>query len=78
MHNHKYVSRYKSLPNKAAGILKQNITHVGYRSVVLYVGTIDDKPMFMCVCLCVFYEILIAKNKILPFSNHNVRICNFL
>jgi hypothetical protein len=34
--------------------------------------TIDDKP----VCVCVW--IVITKDKILPFSNYNVRIYNFL
>jgi hypothetical protein len=35
--------------------------------------TIDDKP----VCVCVL-RILITKDKMLPFSNYNVRIYNFL
>jgi hypothetical protein len=37
--------------------------------------TIDDGPMYMCVCLL---RILITKDKVLPFSNYNVGIYNFL
>jgi hypothetical protein len=34
---------------------------------------------FVCVCVCVcVLRILITKDKILPFSNYNVRIYNFL
>jgi hypothetical protein len=36
---------------------------------------IDDEPV--CVCVCVL-RILITKDKILPFSNYNVEIQNFL
>jgi hypothetical protein len=35
--------------------------------------TIDDEA----ACVCVL-RILITKDKILPFSNYNVRICSFL
>jgi hypothetical protein len=39
--------------------------------------TISDEPMCVCVCVCVL-QILIMKDKILPFSNCNVQIHNFL
>jgi hypothetical protein len=37
--------------------------------------TIDDEPV--CVCVCVL-RILTTKDKILYFSNYNVRIYSFL
>jgi hypothetical protein len=37
--------------------------------------TIYDEPV--CVCVCVL-QILITKDKILSFSNNNVRIYSFL
>jgi hypothetical protein len=41
--------------------------------------TIDDELVCVCVCECVcVLQILITKDKILPFSNYNVQICNFL
>jgi hypothetical protein len=39
--------------------------------------TIDDEPVCVCVCVYVLRN-LITKDKILPFSNYNVRIYNFL
>jgi hypothetical protein len=39
--------------------------------------TIDDEPMCVYVCVCVL-RILMTKDKVLPFSNYNVLICNFL
>jgi hypothetical protein len=35
--------------------------------------TINAEPVHMCIL-----RILIAKDKILPFSNYNVRMYNFL
>jgi hypothetical protein len=35
--------------------------------------TVDHAPVYMCVL-----RNLITKDKILPFSNYNARICNFL
>jgi hypothetical protein len=41
--------------------------------------TIDDELVCVCLCVCVrILQILITKDKILPFSNYNVRINNFL
>jgi hypothetical protein len=43
--------------------------------------TIDDEPVWVCVCVCVcvcLLQILIMEDKILPFSNYNVQIYNFL
>jgi hypothetical protein len=36
IHDHKYVSTYKYLPYKNAGIWKQNITHVGKKLSIKY------------------------------------------
>jgi hypothetical protein len=46
-------------------------------------NTIDDEPVCVCVCVCVYVyvcvlRILITIDKILPFSNYNVPIYNFL
>jgi hypothetical protein len=37
--------------------------------------TIDDEPVSVRVCVL---QSLITKDKILPFSNYNMRIYNFL
>jgi hypothetical protein len=39
--------------------------------------TMDDEPVCVCVCVCVL-GILITKGKLLPLSNYNLRIYNFL
>jgi hypothetical protein len=36
-----------------------------------------NQCVFFCVCVCVL-RILITNDKILPFSNYNVRIYNLL
>jgi hypothetical protein len=40
--------------------------------------TIDYEPACVCVCVCVcVLRILITKDKVLTFSNYNVRVYNF-
>jgi hypothetical protein len=39
--------------------------------------TVDDEPVCVCVCVCVL-QILIMKNKLLPLSNYDMQIYNFL
>jgi hypothetical protein len=40
---------------------------------------IDDEPVRACACACVcVLRILITIDKVLPFSNYNVRIYNLL
>jgi hypothetical protein len=40
--------------------------------------TIGDEPLSVSVSVCVCVCVYIVKDKILPFSNYNVRIYNFL
>jgi hypothetical protein len=66
IHVHKYVSTYKSLPKKSAGVWKQNIKHVEYNYrwwtrvcvcvcmyVCMYVCVCVCVCMYVCVCMCV-------------------------